>query len=129
MNSSVHLNHFSTHLKSTDFCSPFRALPGSLSKFCFVWLKRKKKKRYIHEYVVWLPMKHFPLYLHLIKVPVRLSWNKCYSCLALPFISVSVGIDMVSESEEVIMCPEDADFSKAVKVTRYLKSQCKAKKG
>lgn len=60
---------------------------------------------------------------------MRLSWNKCYSCLALPFISVSVGIDMVSESEEVIMCPEDADFSKAVKVTLYLKSQCKAKKG
>lgn len=36
---------------------------------------------------------------------------------------------MVSESEEIIMCPEDADFSKAVKVTLYLKSQCKAKKG
>lgn len=35
---------------------------------------------------------------------------------------------MVSESEEVIMCPEDADFSKAVKVTLYLKSQGKAKK-
>lgn len=74
------------------------------------------------------PYKAFPLYLHLIRVPVRLSGNKCYSCLTLPFISIPLGIDMVSESEEVIMCPEDADFSKAVKVTLYLKSQGKAKK-